>query len=79
MEPELKQQADAILASLGINATTAITMLYTQIVRHRGMPFELKIPNDQLRAALTEARDPHFRETARRYSNADDLLAELEA
>lgn len=44
IEPELKEQAESILASLGISASNAITMFYKQIILQRGMPFEAKLP-----------------------------------
>ncbi len=45
IEPDLKEQAEAILNALGIPASNAITMFYKQIVLHNGIPFDLKIPN----------------------------------
>jgi len=42
IEKELEEQANAILASLGMNATTAITIFYSQIVRQGRIPFDLK-------------------------------------
>lgn len=45
IEPDLKEQAEAILNALGIPASNAITMFYKQIVFHNGIPFDLKIPN----------------------------------
>ena len=47
IEPELKEQAEAILGSLGIPASNAITMFYKQIVLQRGIPFEVKLPATQ--------------------------------
>lgn len=44
IEPDLKEQAESILAALGITASNAITMFYKQIVLQRGMPFEMKLP-----------------------------------
>ena len=44
IEPDLKEQAESILAALGIPASNAITMFYKQIVLQRGMPFEIKLP-----------------------------------
>ena len=35
IEPGLKKEADAILAAIGMNATTAITLFYTQMVPSR--------------------------------------------
>ena len=48
IEPELKEQAEAILASLGIPASNAITMFYRQIILQRGLPFEVKLPPSTL-------------------------------
>jgi DNA-damage-inducible protein J len=48
IEPDLKENAEAILNVLGISASIAITMFYKQIVMHNGIPFELKIPNHPL-------------------------------
>jgi len=63
IEPDLKEQAESILAALGIPASNAITMFYKQIIMQRGMPFDVKLPasrvvdvstlsNEQLNAEL---------------------------
>ena len=44
IEPDLKEEAEAILKRLGINATQAMTLFYQQVKLHRGLPFEVKIP-----------------------------------
>jgi DNA-damage-inducible protein J len=79
MEPELKEKADAILASLGINATTAITLFYTQVVRHRGIPLELKVPNEETVAAMRELKDPAYRKSAKKFGSVTDLMADLDS
>lgn len=48
IEPEVKEQAENILASLGIPASNAINMFYKQIILQRGMPFEIKLPSHPL-------------------------------
>lgn len=40
----LKDSAEKILAQLGITPSSAIQMLYSQIVLMNGMPFDLKLP-----------------------------------
>ncbi len=45
IEPEIKEQAESILSVLGIPASNAINMFYKQIILHRGLPFEVKIPD----------------------------------
>lgn len=44
IEPEVKEQAEAILSALGIPASNAITMFYKQVILQRGLPFEVKLP-----------------------------------
>lgn len=44
IEPEVKEQAEEILSSLGIPASNAINMFYKQIILQRGLPFEVKLP-----------------------------------
>ena len=48
IEPEVKEQAEAILSALGIPASNAITMFYKQIILRRGLPFEVKLPEHPL-------------------------------
>lgn len=45
IEPEIKEQAERILAELGIPASNAITMFYKQIILQRGLPFEARLPS----------------------------------
>ncbi len=45
IEPELKRDVEAILADLGLNPTTAITLFYTQVKKRRGLPFRIENPN----------------------------------
>ena len=39
IEPDVKEQAEGILAALGIPASNAINMFYKQIILQRGLPF----------------------------------------
>ena len=44
IEPDVKEQAENILAALGIPVSNAINMFYKQIILQRGIPFEMKLP-----------------------------------
>jgi DNA-damage-inducible protein J len=55
IEPELKEEAEAILKNLGLNATQAITLFYQQIKINRGLPFVLRVPNETTRQTLDDA------------------------
>ncbi|WP_288815681.1 type II toxin-antitoxin system RelB/DinJ family antitoxin [uncultured Varibaculum sp.] len=43
IEPELKEQAEHILNSLGLPPSSAITMFYKQVVLQQGLPFNVKL------------------------------------
>ena len=47
IEPDVKEQAEGILATLGIPASNAINMFYKQIILQRGLPFDVKIPSSR--------------------------------
>ncbi|MEY4608282.1 MAG: hypothetical protein RL625_499 [Gemmatimonadota bacterium] len=44
MDDELKQEATAVLNSLGLSASDAVRILFTRIVRQRAFPMELQAP-----------------------------------
>jgi addiction module RelB/DinJ family antitoxin len=56
VDTNLKKEAENILARLGISASTAIQMLYSQVVLRRGLPFDLHLPPEKPLSAgsLTE-------------------------
>ncbi len=43
----LKENAESILAQLGISPSSAIQMLYSQIVLTRGLPLDLHLPQEK--------------------------------
>ena len=46
IEPDVKEQAESILSALGIPVSNAINMFYKQIILQRGIPFEIKLPQE---------------------------------
>lgn len=44
LDTTLKNNAEDILAQLGISPSGAIQMFYSQIILQRGLPFEAKLP-----------------------------------
>ena len=74
VEPGLKREAEGYFSALGLSTTEAITLFYRQVTMHRGLPFEVRIPNDETIEALRQARD---REGLDEYPGLEDLKAEL--
>ena len=51
IDTSLKDSAESILMKLGITPSAAIQMLYSQIVLHNGIPFDVRIPSKKPVAA----------------------------
>ena len=47
IDDNLKENAENILAQLGITPSSAIQMLYRQIILQRGLPFDLHLPPER--------------------------------
>ena len=66
--PDLKAKAETILGNLGLNASDAIRLFYTQITLSDGLPFDVRIPNAATRKAIRDAREgknlSHYASTA---------------
>ena len=46
VEPDLKGKAEHIFRQLGLTTTQAITLFYKQVELKKGLPFEVRIPNE---------------------------------
>jgi DNA-damage-inducible protein J len=54
IDEDLKQDVEKILSEIGLSTSQAITMFMKGIRRERGIPFELKIPNEETLEAMRE-------------------------
>ena len=74
-DKEIKEAAEKIYSSLGLNMTTAINMFLRASIRERGIPFELKlnIPTDETIEAIEEGRMIVNDDSVNAYDNIDDL------
>lgn len=59
IEPELKENAEAILDQLGLNPTQAITIFYRQVELRGGLPFDVSIPNAATRRVFESTDAGH--------------------
>ena len=55
MESGLKNEAEGIFDSLGLSMSSAINIFFKQVVLHKGLPFEVKIPNARTKKAIEDA------------------------
>lgn len=79
-DKEIKEAAEKIYSSLGLNMTTAINMFLRASIRERGIPFELKlnILTDETIEAIEEGRMIANDDSVNAYDNIDDLRKALE-
>jgi DNA-damage-inducible protein J len=56
VEPRLKRDAEAVLKKIGLTSSEAITLFLTQVKLTKGLPFPVRVPNQETKRALTEAR-----------------------
>jgi DNA-damage-inducible protein J len=56
LDSEMKLKAKEIFKMYGVSLSDAINMFLTQSVLERGLPFEMKIPNDETIKAIEDAR-----------------------
>ena len=79
-DKEIKEAAEKIYSSLGLNMTTAINMFLRASIRESGIPFDLKldIPDDETIKAIEEGRMIAKDTNAKSYDNMDDLRKALE-
>lgn len=47
VEPKVKQEAEAILSRLGISMSNAIDMFLRQVIIQKGIPFEIRLPDEK--------------------------------
>jgi DNA-damage-inducible protein J len=47
VEPEIKEQAEKVLDKLGIPMSSAIGIFLRQVVINRGLPFDIKLPENK--------------------------------
>ena len=57
LDSDMKEQAKNIFKKYGVSLSDAINMFLTQSVMERGLPFEMKIPNDETIQAIEDARN----------------------
>ena len=72
VDPELKEQAEAILNRLGISMSTAMGVFLQQIVLQKGLPFDVKLPQEKP-IAYSSLSDEEFNslieQAAKSYAN----------
>ncbi len=64
-----------IFEQLGLTTTEAIRLFFKQVQLRQGLPFDLKIPNETTKKAITEAQ---IRKQVKSVGSAQELFEDLD-
>ena len=76
VDDELREEASAVLETFGMSMSDAVRIFLHRVAATQSFPLELKVPNDETRAALEEARAIRLARKAR-FATPDRLLNDL--
>ena len=57
VDEQVKEKATAVLAKMGLTVSDVVRMTLTRVANDSALPFELKVPNAETRAAMEETRE----------------------
>lgn len=77
VDEQIKAQATETLAAMGLSVSDAVRVFLMRVVADKQMPFALKVPNVETRAAMAEANDIANTRRAR-FGTATELFDDLE-
>jgi len=79
IDGDIKKQADALFAELGMNISTAFNVFIRQALREGGIPFDINLnqPNKETMAAMIEAEKIAKDPSVKGYTDVDELFADL--
>lgn len=77
VDPHRKAQATETLATMGLSVSDAVRVFLTRVVAEQQLPFTLKAPNAETRAAMAEA-DAIARTRRARFVTAEARFDNLE-
>ena len=75
IDPDAKNNAEQVFKKLGLTTSQAITLFYRQVDIQRGLPFEVKIPNEETLKAI---RTAETRQNLQSFSDVEELFDDLE-
>ena len=77
VDEQIKAQATETLAAMGLSLSDAVRVFLMRVVADKQMPFVLKVPNVETRAAMAEA-DQIVSSHRARFGTAAELFNDIE-
>lgn len=80
IDSELNDQATKLLEGLGLSMSQAVSMFLRQVVLHHGLPFKVEYPqySKELMEAIEEAKQLEANPNTKRYTDMDEMWADLD-
>ena len=57
IDGQVKEKAAKVLADMGLSVSDVIRLLLVRVAAERALPFEIKVPNAETRAAMAELEE----------------------
>jgi DNA-damage-inducible protein J len=77
LDENVKAEATETLAAMGLSVSDAVRVFLMRVVAEKQLPFALKVPNAETRAAMEEA-DAIVRTRRARFRKPADLFNDLD-
>ena len=77
IDERLKDEAAAVLAEMGLTVSDVVRMTLTRVAKDKALPFELKVPNAETRAAMEESRTM-MKDRRARFNDGQEMLNALD-
>ncbi len=75
VDKEVKEEAAAVLAAMGLTVSDAVRLLLTRVAREKALPFAPLVPNAATIEAMKEARSGNLPQ----FEDVESLLDDLHA
>ncbi|MBV9376354.1 MAG: type II toxin-antitoxin system RelB/DinJ family antitoxin [Alphaproteobacteria bacterium] len=75
IDGQVKERAAKVLADMGLSVSDAIRLLLVRVAAERALPFEIKVPNAETRAAIAELEQG----AGKSFDKVAELMTELNA
>ncbi len=77
VEPEIKEKGETILKHLGLSTSDFINMTYRQLIMQKGLPFDVRIPNEETIKALEESEADYKANRLKSYSSSKEMMDDI--
>jgi DNA-damage-inducible protein J len=75
IDGQVKEKAAKVLADMGLSVSDAIRLLLVRVAAEKALPFEIKVPNAETRAAMAELEQGE----GTSFDTVSELMSDLNA